>query len=345
MPPARTAPRLVQNSPFCAEDSRVPTAQPVPPRVACNFVASASGNGRRPGPPGRRSAAKRAAPAADANPVTSQRELGQRLRELRLGLGLTVQDVAGQLMCSATKISRLETGARRANPRDVRDLCRLYGLADLPEADELMNLAQEAREAAWWTEYEDVFSPLLGLEQQAEAITCYSMFHVPALLQTGDYARAMIAGIERKMQPDVLGQRVEARLRRQQLLERETPPRFRALLDEAVLRRQVGSPAIMRAQLDGILTRIHDRKATIQVIPFRAGGQAINDSNFILLEFGDESRQRPVVFVEGLVSNRYHERPVEIARYREALDYLRDAALSPADSTTLIAKIRNQPNL
>lgn len=245
-------------------------------------------------------------------------------------------------MCSATKISRLETGARRANPRDVRDLCRIYGLADKAEAGELMNLAQQARQAAWWAEYEDVFSPLLGLEEEAAAITSYSMFHVPALLQTSDYARAIVRGIERMMQSAVLEQRVEARLRRQQLFERVAPPRFRALLDEAVLHRQVGSSSVMQAQMDRMIARIRDEKAIIQIIPFHASNHASTDSNFNLLEFGDETRQRPVVFVEGLVSNRYYKRPVEIARYREALDYLRDEALTPRDSVSLITRVREE---
>lgn len=308
--------------------------------LRCDTVAIASGDSREPPASGRRPAAKRPASTQDINPIASQRELGQRLRELRTGLELTVQDVARQLMCSATKISRLETGARRANPRDVRDLCRIYGIADLAEADELMNLAQQARQAAWWTEYEDVFSPLLGLEQEAVAISSYSMFQVPALLQTGDYARAIARGVERKMRPDALNQRVKTRLRRQQLLDRVDPPSFRVLLDEAVLYRQVGNSAILQEQLDWILARIHDEKATVQVIPFRTSRHASTDSNFILLDFADETRQRPVVFVEGLVSNRYYERPIEVARYREALEYLRDEALNPSDSASLIAKVR-----
>jgi Domain of unknown function (DUF5753)/Helix-turn-helix domain len=245
-------------------------------------------------------------------------------------------------MCSATKISRMETGARRASLRDVRDLCHLYQVTDEAEAERLMNLARQARQVGWWTQYEEpVFSPLLGLEQEAVAITSYSMYHVPALLQTGDYARAIIKGIERRMEPDVLDHRVEARLRRQRLLEQEAPPRFRALLDEAVLRRQVGGPPIMQAQLDKMLTWIRQEKVTVQVIPFEAGAHASTDSNFDFLEFADESPQRPVVFVEGLFSNRYQERPVEIARYREALEYLRDAALSPRDSISLIARVRS----
>jgi transcriptional regulator with XRE-family HTH domain len=286
--------------------------------------------------------AKRPVLDEGANPTLRQRELGRRLRDLRKGMGLTVEDVGEQLLCSATKISRLETGARRASLRDVRDLCRLYQVTDESEAERLMDLARQARQVGWWTQYEEpLFSPLLGLEQEAVAITSYSMYYVPGLLQTGDYARAIIKGIERRMEPDVLEQRVEARLRRQRLLEQKTPPRFRALLDEAVLRRQVGSPPIMQAQLDRMLAWIRQDKVTVQVIPFEAGAHASTDSNFDFLEFADESLQRPVVFVEGLFSNRYQERPVEIARYREALEYLRDAALSPLGSMSLITKIRS----
>jgi transcriptional regulator with XRE-family HTH domain len=307
-------------------------------------VAIASGDGRKPGASGRRPAANRSASGKHVNPVASQRELGQLLRDLRNGLGLTVQEVGDALMCSATKISRLETGARRANPRDVRDLCRLYGIAGQAKANELMELAHQAHETASFSQYEDKIARLIGIEQEATSITAYSMFHMPALLQTGDYARAMIRGIERRIQPDTLDQRVEARLHRQQLLERAAPPRFLALIDESVLYRQVGSPTVMRAQLGKVLAYIQDEKATIQVIPFQASTHASTDSNFDFLEFGDESRKRPVVFIEGLINNRYYERPVEIARYREALEYLRDVALSSRDSTALITKVRGGIN-
>jgi transcriptional regulator with XRE-family HTH domain len=127
-----------------------------------------------------------------------QRELGIRLRELRTGLGMTVEEVGAELLCSATKISRLETGARRASLRDVRDLCRVYGVADpVP----LMELASQAREPGWWSRFDNLgLDPYIGLEQDAVAITSYSMYYVPPLLQTADYARAVIRGIGRKME-------------------------------------------------------------------------------------------------------------------------------------------------
>ncbi len=141
-----------------------------------------------------------------------------------------------------------------------------------------------------------------------------------------------------KIDPKILDQRVEARLRRQQLLEQPRPPRFRELLDEAALCRQIGGSAVMHAQLGRILQLVREDKVTVQVIPFDAGAHASEDSNFALLEFGNPSIP-DLVFVEGLVSHLYHERRDELQRYREALEYLRDAALSPRASVDRIAEI------
>jgi len=288
----------------------------------------------------RQVAAGRRVAADGANPTVRQRELGRRLRELRNGLGLTVEDVAAQLLCSATKISRLETASRRASLRDVRDLTRLYGVTDQAAAEELMNLARQAREPGWWTHYDNLdLSPYIGLEQEADSITSFSMYYVPPLLQTEEYARAIVRGIAPKMPSVIIDQRIEVRMRRKELLERESPPRYRALLDEAVLHRHVGGVAVMRAQLDNVLRYAAEDKATVQVIPFEIGEYGCVDSNFDFLEFDQESAQAPVVFVEGLFSNLYQERPAEIRRYRESLEYVRDVALSPRDSVGLITKV------
>lgn len=277
---------------------------------------------------------------ADVSPTVRQRELGMRLRKFRNAKGLTVEEVAEKLLCSATKISRAETGARKPTLRDVRDLCEIYGV-DPETSAELMELARQAREPGWWTQYDDLqISPFIGLEQEATAITCFGMYFVPALLQTEDYAREMIRGIAPKINPDILGQRVEARMRRQQLLQQPKPPRYRALLDEAVLCRQVGGPAVMKAQLEKILLLVQEEKATVQVIPFEVGAYAAIDSNFDYLEFGGSSLPG-LVFVEGLVSHLYLERHADLERYGEALEYLRDEALSPRDSAKRIEEIRD----
>jgi transcriptional regulator with XRE-family HTH domain len=272
------------------------------------------------------------------SPTVRQRELGARLRELRHRLGWTVQEVGEKLLCSPTKISRMESGARRPGLREVRDLCQLYRVDEATSA-ELMDLARQARERGWWMRYDDLkLGPYIGLEQEAMSITTYTMYYLPALLQTQDYARAIIKAIAPKISPEVHKQRVEARLRRQEVLEGSAPPRYRALVDEAVLHHQVGGPAVMAAQLDKILELQQASKATVQVIPFEAGAYASQDSNFVLFEF-DQSF-RPVVFVEGLVTHQYQERQSEIERYREAVEYLRDAALSPPDSAQRIAEMR-----
>ena len=152
------------------------------------------------------------------SPTVRQRELGKRLRELRNQHDVTVEEVAERLLCSATKISRLETGARRPNLRDVRDLCGLYDVDELVTA-ELMNLARGAREQVWWTQYEDLnLDPYLGLEQDATAITSYTMYYIPALLQTEEYTHTIIRAIAPKMDLGIVKQRVEVRLRRQQKL-------------------------------------------------------------------------------------------------------------------------------
>jgi transcriptional regulator with XRE-family HTH domain len=278
---------------------------------------------------------------AEANPTMRQRELARRLRQLRAAQDLTVEQVAEKLLCSATKISRIETGARRASLRDVRDLYQLYQVGE-QDAAHLMALAKQAREAGWWDQYIDLGSPVgtyLGLEGEATAITYFSTLFIYGLLQTADYARAVIKGINPQIDPTVLEERVDARMRRHKLIEQTNRPRVRVLMDEAVLRRQVGGPAVMAGQLDKIVEAAGGH-ITTQVIPFNSGSLASSDSNFTLFEFEEPPMPR-VVHVEGLTGYLYLEKAADIERYRESLDHLRDAALSPRDSLILITEIRD----
>lgn len=278
---------------------------------------------------------------AGTSPTARQRELGARLRGFRIDRGLTVENVANELLCSATKISRLETGVRRPSLRDVRDLCALYELDETTSA-ELMSLARGAREQGWWSKYEDLnLDPYIGLEQEAVAITCYSMSYIPGLLQTAGYADGVIKTIAPKMEARIAGQRVEARMRRQQVLEKANPPRYDVLIDEAVMHRAVVGPGVMAAQLDKVLEVMRLGSATVQVIPFSAGAYAALEGYFSLLEFAEDSDLRPMVFVEGLSANLYLERDADVARYRETIEYLRDRALNLRRSAELITRIRD----
>jgi transcriptional regulator with XRE-family HTH domain len=279
---------------------------------------------------------------ADLSPTVRQRELGLRLRELRTAKNLTVEMVAKELLCSPTKISRAETAVRRATLRDVRDLCRIYEV-DPETSAELMELAKDAYQPGWWNKYDDLkITPLIGMEQSASAITSFGMYFFPALLQSEDYARAIIKGIAPKIEEKVLDGRVKARMERQQrLFQGPRPPKHRVVLDEAVLRRHIGGPVLMRAQLDRVLSLMREDKTTVQVIPYTVGAYGANDSNFTYLEFAG-TKLPDLVFVETLVSQLYIERPDEVGRYSEALDHLRDAALNPRDSAKKIEEIRGE---
>jgi transcriptional regulator with XRE-family HTH domain len=255
---------------------------------------------------------------------------------------MTVEEVADRLLCSATKISRLETAARPPSLRDVRDLCALYKVDDLATA-EFMNLAREARAPAWWAKYEDLnLQPLIGLEQEATSITCYSMYYMPGLLQTDEYAHNIIKTVAPKMDPQIVRQRAEVRMRRQHLLDEESGPCYNVLLDELVFRRGVGGPSLMTAQLDKTLGMARSGKASVQIIPFTAGAYAAAESYFVLLEFDEESDLWPMVYIEGLTDNQYHQRGSDISRYRETIEYLRDRALNPEDSIRFMESVREE---
>ncbi len=272
------------------------------------------------------------------NSTLRQRVLGARLRQLRADLGWTVEDVGEKLLCSATKISRIETATRRPSLRDVRDLCRLYEVNDSDTA-ELMELARMAREPDWWSQYGDLnLDPYIGLEQKATSITSYTMYYFPALLQTADYAREIIKAIAPRIDPKIHEERVEARLRRQQLLEQDSRPRYRVLLDEAVLCHRIGGSVIMAAQFDKVLKLERDGRATVQVLPFDSAHVA-QDSNFVVFDF-DDPALFPVVFVEGLIKHQYQERKADIDRYLEEVENLRDSALSPRESIARIEEMR-----
>ena len=274
-----------------------------------------------------------------------RRRLAAELRRLREAAGLTCDEVAARLEFSASKISRIETGRVLVSPRDVRDLLETYGVPE-DQRGRLIQLAHESRQKGWWQGFGYSVDPhlatYLGMEGTASEIRYYSATRIPALLQTEDYTRAIIRTIAPKMDPDIYKQRVEVRMRRQEVLEGDNRPRYRVLLDEAVLHRSIGDPAVMADQLDKVLEVERQGKVTIQVIPFDVGTYAAQESNFVLLEFGGKSLMSPVIFIEGLTGNQYIQRPSDIARYREAIEYLRDAALSPRDSVKFIREKRRE---
>lgn len=251
---------------------------------------------------------------------------------------MSVKQVTEHLLCSPSKISRIETGQRGATLRDVRDLCDLYAVAGEAERERLMTLAKEGKQQGWWQSYDlpDAYSTYVGLEAEAISIKDFDSAVIPGLLQTADYARAMCRsplpepGLF-EMKNDVIEQRVGARLRRQKLLEqRDHRFEFRAILDEAALQRVVGSLEIMHEQLDHLIKASRTENITVQILPFKAGAHPALDSTFNILEF--DGPLDDVVYVEGLQGYLYLERRDEVDRYRRVFARLSEMALNEAES-------------
>jgi transcriptional regulator with XRE-family HTH domain len=273
------------------------------------------------------------------SPTIRRRELGALLRTLRLEQGLTVDQVAGRLLCSPSKVSRMETGQRGATARDVRDLCDLYGVTSAGERARMAKLAAEGKQQGWWQSYElDYFATYVGLEEAATTLCYYQSTIVPGLLQTAAYARAMHRGsMPAEFTPERADELIEVRIRRQQVLTRDPPMQLRVVLDEAVLHRVVGSRSVMAAQLRHFIAVASRPNVTLQVIPFSVGAHPAMENMFNIIDFGDVVPR--VVYVEGLMGWLFLERENDIARYTQVFDYLCELALDPQETIELISEV------
>ena len=271
------------------------------------------------------------------SPTVRRRELGARLRALRTTAGLTVDEVASRMEVSPAKISRIETAARGVSVADVRFLCDLYGVTG-EDRDRLLTMTRDSRRRSWWQQYglPESLATYIGLEDAAVSIHQYETSLVPPLLQTEQYARALIAGAAPDLSAEQVEALVQARLTRQGLLTAEQPPELWTVVDEAALHRLVGGTEVMRAQLAALADRSRPRNVVVQVIPLEAGAHPGMDSAFAILQLREVS---DVVYVEGLIGNFYLQNPNDIARYRRAFDQLRAIAMSPRDSRDRITAL------
>jgi transcriptional regulator with XRE-family HTH domain len=276
--------------------------------------------------------------AIGTNPTLRRRELGFLLRKLRTDRGLSVEEVTSRLLISPTKISRLETGRAGASPRDIRDLCDLYQVTDPTERERLMTLAREGKQRAWWQGYGLPYATYVGLEAEAVSISDYNSDLVTGLIQVEGYARAIFEAGEPPLDPATIEQRVEARIRRQAILEQDDGPRFHSIIDEGALHRRIGGSAVMRAQLERIIEAASRPKVTFQLIPLDFGAHPALDSTFVILEF-EEPMVNDVVYVEGVVGNLYLESAADLERYKHMFSRLQSIALRPEDSIALVTRI------
>ncbi|AWW39064.1 MULTISPECIES: helix-turn-helix domain-containing protein [Streptomyces] len=267
--------------------------------------------------------------ASNVNPTVRRRRLGQELRRLRELKGMTAEEVAERLLVSQSKISRLENGRRSISQRDVRDLCGVYEVEDHRIVDSLMQMAKDSRQQGWWHSFGDIpYSVYIGLETDAASLRVYDPQVVPGLLQTRQYAEALIQGALPEATATDIDKRVQVRLRRQERIAAEdTPLRLWAVLDEAAVRREVGNRQVMIEQLEHLLEMSQLPHVTVQLIPFSMGAHPGVSGQYAILEFPDAA-DSSVVYIEGVTSDLYLEKPQDVQKYSVMYEHLRAQALN-----------------
>jgi len=265
------------------------------------------------------------------------------LRALREAAGLNSPQAAEELGCSQSKISRMETGKSPVSIRDVRDLLALYGVTDEQQRERLLNLARESRQRGWWAEFgswlPSGFDTYAGMEAAAAAVRAYQAQLVHGLLQTEDYAMAVLRALRPEDTRETVEKLVQFRMARQtQLTRAENPLRLWVIFEEEVLRRPVGGLAVMQAQLQHLLESAEEPTITIQVLPTARGAHAGLDGSFSLFEF-PEPGDLDVAYVGGQAGTVFIEKTDEVRRFATRFDHLRAAALDMGDSTDLITRI------
>lgn len=266
-------------------------------------------------------------------PTALRMQIGARLRRLRERNGIGCAEAGKAIRASGSKISRLELGRHGFKERDVLDLLDLYGVGDAAERESLLELVREAKRPGWWTAYGEVvpswFEQFLGLEQSATTIRNYEVQYVPGLLQTREYARAVI-GLEHHDAHDGLDRRLTVRMNRQAILHRPVgAATLWAIIDEAALRRPIGGPATMRGQLAHLIdVAEHMHNVNVQVLPFSAGGHLALGGPITIMRFAQYELD-DAVYLEQLTGARYPEGH-EASRYQEIMDLLAIRAARPA---------------
>ena len=279
-------------------------------------------------------------------PAVPRRRLGAELRRLRDEAGLRIEQVAAELECSTSKISRLETGKGIPKIRDVRDMLALYQMTDRDLQERLLSLAREGQQQGWWEEYSDILQAdepvsahldtYIALEADASTLLSFDPTLVHGLLQTERYARSIFEALPLKYSGRKLDRLVELRLHRQQVLTRaERPLELRHVLDEAVLWRPIGGRQVMCDQLRKLLQEAERPNITIQVLPFEAGIHSAINGMIEILQFPDAA-DHDVVCFESLAYNVYLESDSDVAKYRQAFEDVAQKALNPTQSADLI---------
>ena len=268
--------------------------------------------------------------------------LGSKLRQLREDAGITREDAGYAIRASSAKIGRLELGKVASKERDVADLLTLYGVTDADERESFLTLARQANAPGWWREYGDVlpnwFQTYLGLEQAASCIRVYEPQLVPGLLQTEDYARAIMLIRHLHVSAEEVERRIALRMARQEFLTQPGAPGLWVALDEAALRRPLGDWTIQRAQLLHLIEMAQLPNVTLQVVPFEAGGHAAAGGPFTILRFSEPDLP-DIVYLEHLTNAVYLDKKRDTVDYLAIMDNLCIQAESPTGTMKFLQRI------
>jgi transcriptional regulator with XRE-family HTH domain len=285
-------------------------------------------------------------PAAYSSGPTALRiALGSQLRRLREANGITREAAGDVIRSSASKISRLELGRVSIKTRDLADLLTLYGVTGEQERADVLTLAREAAKPGWWHKYGELlpgwFEFYIGLEAAASRIRCYEVQFVPGLLQTRDYARAVIETGNPGASADEIDRRVSLRMKRQQLLDPQGGVKLWAVVDEAALRRRIGRPGVMEAQLDQLIELSAHPAVTLHVVPLSAGYHAAAAGAFSILRFA--APELPdVVYLEQLTSALYLDKRRDVDHYSAVMDQLCVQAERRHGTVELLSQVRRR---
>ncbi|WAU84334.1 helix-turn-helix transcriptional regulator [Streptomyces sp. Qhu-G9] len=273
--------------------------------------------------------------------------LGRQLEDLRTRAGLTFEQAGAAIGVSHSTIRRMEAAkVARLRLPDAEKLLQIYGVTDQQEIDTFLKSVREANKRGWWHTYRDVlpdwFAAYLSLEQAALQIRAYEAQFVHGLLQTEEYARALLSAGNPHASSEATDRRVALRMRRQELLSRPSPPRVWIVMDETVLRWPVGGPEVMRAQIDHLIAVNSLPQVTLQIMPFGNGPHpAMRAGAFHLFRF--RARELPdIVYLSGLVGAVYLDKDDDVVVYREALDRLGAQAAPARKTEALLGAIRKE---
>jgi transcriptional regulator with XRE-family HTH domain len=275
-----------------------------------------------------------------ADPAALRRRLRTELRRAREEAGKTQRDVADALYWSPSKVIRIESGQVAVSVTDLKALLDLYGVDDRAKIDGLVDMARQSRKQPW-SQYRDVVSPegatYYGYEASASIIRQYEVLFIPGLLQTQDYVKAMLTGTFAEDEKTI-ARRVEARLERQELLNREDARELFFIVDEAAVRHVVGGPEVMAGQLRHILELSRRPDITFRIMPFSVGAHVGFQGPFVLLEF-PEPDDADVVYLEGREGAMFQDDDAKTSQYLNYFFDLETNALEEDESLELMEKI------